>query len=139
MSKIRTKGTALKMEIGTVFTAIAQVISLDGPEADAQTTEVDTLDNATAGIPYMSTGRTEPGEISGELFFDPVLAGHRALTDLLTTPAEQHYKLVFADALSTEWPFTGAGLKGPGPKVALGDGLKASFSVKLADLVTYPI
>jgi hypothetical protein len=137
MAKIKCKGTVLQQEISSTFTAVAQVISTDGPEAESETYESDTLDNTVSGIPYDETGRTEGGSLSGELFFDPVLAGHQAITDLLTTPAEQAWKLIFADAGLTEWAFTGAGISF-GPRVALNDGLKASFSIKLDGIPTYP-
>lgn len=137
MAKIKCKGTALQQTLGTAFVTVAQVISLDGPEAEAETYESDTLDNTDAGIPYDETGRTEGGSVSGELFFDPVLAGHQAITDLLTTPAGCAWNIVFADEAETEWPFDGAGLSF-GPRVALNDGLKASFSIKLDKAVTYP-
>ena len=137
MSKIKSKGTVLQQEISSVFTAVAQIISLDGPEAETETYESDTLDNTGSGIPYDETGRTEGGSQSGELFFDPVLAGHQAITDLLTTPAGCNWKQIFADTATTEWPFAGAGISF-GPRVALNDGLKASFSIKLDGIVTYP-
>ncbi|MCH7700664.1 MAG: hypothetical protein IID37_03150 [Planctomycetes bacterium] len=83
MSKVIGKGTVLQESIATVFTAIAQIISLDLPEAETETVEADTLDNANAGIPYEATGRTEGGSVSGELYFDPTLAGHQQFTDHL--------------------------------------------------------
>lgn len=135
MSKIKCKGTALQQQIGTVYTAVAQVISLELPDMESETFESDTLDNANAGIPYDSTGRSEGGSVSGELFLDPALAGHKALLALLTTPADESWKIVFAD--STEWGFTGAGF-GMGGSVALNDGLKGSFSIKLDGLPTFP-
>ncbi|MEO1063747.1 MAG: hypothetical protein AAFZ07_20205 [Actinomycetota bacterium] len=137
MAKIKCKGTVLQQEIASVFTAVAQIISLDGPEAETETFESDTLDNADAGIPYDPTGRTEGGEVTGEMFFDPALAGHQALTDLLLAPAKTAFKLIFADAATTEWPFDAAGLS-LGVAVDLSDGLKASFGLKVDKTVTYP-
>ena len=137
MTKIACKGTALHQEIGTVYTAVAQIISLDLPEAETETYESDTLDNAEAGIPYDPTERTEGGSLSGELFYDPVLAGHQALLELLTTPVKENWKIVFSDTDSSEWPFSGAGISFGGT-VALNDGLKGSFSIKLDKLPTYP-
>jgi hypothetical protein len=137
MSKIKCKGTSLKQEVGTVYTAIAQVISLELPQMESETFEADTLDNTSAGVPYAPTGRTEGGSVSGEMFFDPALAGHQALLDLLTTPAAQDWQIVFADQALTTWPFAGAGFSFGGT-VALNDGLKGSFSIKLDGLPTFP-
>lgn len=139
MAIVRSKGTLLKMTIASVLTTIAQVMSLDLPEAENETFEADYLDNPDAGVPYKATGRTEGGEVGFEAFFDPVLASHQALTDLLTTPAAAGTvcNVVFADAAATVWPFTAAGVS-LGVAVALKDGLKAKGKMKLDGLVDYP-
>lgn len=137
MTKIPCKGTKLQMTIATVLTDLAQVISIDLPEAESETYESDTLDNEDAGIPYDPTGRTEGGSMSAELFFDPALAGHQAITDLLSSPAKCNWAVVFADEAHTTWPIPGAGVSFGG-SVALGDGLKGSLSVKLDGIPTYP-
>ena len=130
MAKIKCKGTVLSQELGTVYTAVAQVISLDLPDMESETFESDTLDNANAGIPYSSTGRTEGGSLSGELFFDPALVGHLALLALLTAPGAENWKITFADVATSIWTFAAAGFSFGGA-VALADGLKGTFSVKL--------
>lgn len=136
MSKIKSKGTALQLSVASVYTTVAQVVSLDGPSMESETYESDTLDNTSAGIPYSPTGRTEGGSVSGELFFDPVLSIHLSMLALLTTPTTAAWKMLFADSATTDWTFSGAGLQF-GPKVALGDGLKASFSIKLDGMPTF--
>jgi hypothetical protein len=137
MAICKCKGAALKQTIATVLTAVAQIISLDGPEQEAESFEADTLDNADAGIPYKPTGRTEGGSLSGEMFFDPALLGHQHMLDLLTDPQSEAWTLTFADTAGTIWPFNGAGLSFS-PTQALPDGLKASFSIKLDGMVTLP-
>lgn len=137
MAQILCKGTVLKQTIASVLTAVAQITSLDLPDMESETYEADTLDNASAGIPYAPTGRTEPGKCGGELFLDPALAGHKALLALLTTPALCVWNIVFADAAHTVWPFTGAGFS-MGGSVALKEGLKGKFSIKLSGLPTFP-
>lgn len=137
MAKVKCKGTVLKMDISESLTAVAQVISLTLPDMESETTEVDTLDNTDAGIPYLSTGRTEGGSTSGELFLDPALAGHKAMLDLLETPAETDWSFTFADTGATEWLFAGAGF-GFGGAVALPEALKGTFSIKLTGLPTFP-
>jgi len=135
MSKLKCKGTALQQEIATVYTAVAQVISMKLPDMASETYESDTLDNSDAGIPYDPTGRTEGGSLGAELFYDPGLSGHQDLLALLTTPADQNWKLVFSD--SSEWAFVGAGISFGGT-VALNDGLKGSIEIKLDKLPTFP-
>jgi hypothetical protein len=137
MAQLKCKGTKLQQSIASVLTDVAQIISLDLPEMEAETYEADTLDNALAGIPYAPTGRTEGGKCSGELFLDPALAGHKALIALLTTPALCNWAIKFADAGTTTWPFSGAGLS-LGGTVALKEGLKGKFGIKLNGLPTFP-
>ncbi len=136
MAKIKGKGTVLKQDISSTLTAVAQVISLDISGAESETFECDSLDNTSSGIPYSQTGRSEGGSTSGELFFDPVLAGHQAMTDIIITPAETAWEVVFADAGSTPWSILGAGLSF-GVTVALNDGLKSSFEIKHSGLPGY--
>ena len=141
------KGTALQQNVAATLTTVAQVISLDGPGMESESCEADTLDNSSAGIPYKTTGRTEGGSVSGELFLDPALQGHNNLQYLLDEPRlagvaatteTEGWNLIFADSGTTEWPFNGAGFA-LSPKVALNDGLKASFSIKLDGLPTFPV
>ena len=137
MAKVKCKGTVLNQTIATVLTAIAQVISLDGPGMESETYEADTLDNSDAGIPYKPTGRSEGGSLGFDVFFDPALAGHLNLLDLLTRPATETWQIIFADSGTSEWDFDSAGLSFS-PTVALGDGLKASCSLKLDGLPSFP-
>lgn len=139
MAKVRCKGTAIQQYISSVYVSVGQVISLDGPDMEAETYEADTLDNTDAGIPYESTGRVEGGTLSGEMFYDPALDSHKDFLELLTTPptTNEQWKLLFADTGTSEWTFTGAGISFS-PTVALNDGLKASFSIKLDKIPTFP-
>ena len=140
MAKVVGKGTVLQEEISSVYTAVAQIISIDLPEGVSETVECDTLDNANAGIPYGATGRTEGGSCSGEMFLDPALAGHKKFTAKLTAPLTTlptNYKIIFADTGVTEWIFAVAGVT-LGGTVAVNDLLKATFALKLDEIVAYP-
>jgi len=137
MAKIKCKGTAIQQTVAAAYVTVAQVISLELPDMESETYESDTLDNTDAGIPYSQTGRTEGGSCSGELFYDPALVGHQNLTELLRVPQEESWKINFADTGTSSWSFTGAGF-GMGGTVALNDGLKASFSIKLSKIPTFP-
>lgn len=137
MSKIKCKGTALAQTISSAYVTVAQVISLQLPDMESETYEADTLDNTDAGIPYEPTGRTEGGSLSGELFYDPALDSHKDLLELLRDPAAEAWKITFADSGTSTWTFNGAGF-GFGGTVALNDGLKGSFSIKLNGIPTFP-
>lgn len=135
------KGTKLQIEVASVLTDVAGLISLDLPEGAAETFEADTLDNADAGIPHKSTGRVEGGSVGFEGFLDPVGATFQNLTDLLNTPTlaatNDGGAIKFADTAATSWPFLIAGIS-LGGSVALNDGVKFSGSIKLNGKVTYP-
>ena len=132
MAKIKGKGTVLKQDVSGLV-AVAQIISLEMDGAESETYEADTLDNTSAGILYSQTGRSEGGSTSGELFWDPVLAGHQAMTDIIITPAETAWEIAFADAATTLWSILGAGLS-LGWSWVLNDGVKATFSIKHSGL-----
>ena len=140
---IRSKGTLLQLTVATVMTTIAQCLSIDLPEGEAETFEADYLDNAEAGIPYRPTGRSEGGEVGAELWIDPVLASFQALTDLITNPVPTlpavvtPAQIVFADEDATEWPFDVAGVA-VGGTVALKEGVKGKVKMKLSGIVDYP-
>jgi hypothetical protein len=137
MSKLKCKGTAIQQTISAAYVTVAQVISLELPDMESETFEADTLDNTDAGIPYAPTGRSEGGSCSGELFYDPALTGHKNLLELIRSPAAEAWKIVFADAGLSSWAFAGAGF-GFGGTVALNDGLKGKFSIKLDGIPTFP-
>lgn len=137
---VPVKGTKLQEEISLVYTDIAQITSINLPEAETENTEHDTFDNPDAGIPYSPTGRTEGGSLGAELFFDPALAGHKKFTAKLKSPLTTlpaNYKVVFADAGATEWPFAVAGIS-LGGTAELNNFLRATVNLKLNKTVNYP-
>lgn len=136
MAKIRVKGSVIRQDIASVLTAVAQVIEFSSSGAETETYDATTLDTTGAGKEYSQTGYAEGGSFEFGLFFDPALAGHQALTDDVTTPAERDYSITFADTATTAWTFTAAGI-GIGVTGAMNDGLKADVSLKLDQLMAY--
>ena len=134
---MKCKGTVLQQEIASVFTAVAQIISMELTGVESETFDETTLDTVGAGKEYGQTGYAEGGSLDFEYFLDPALAGHQAITDLVTTPADNNWQLIFADKGAKELPFTSAGV-GFGLTVAMNDGLKGSGSLKLTGLPTFP-
>jgi hypothetical protein len=136
--KLIGKGTVHKMEIATVLTAVAQVISIDLPEQKHETFEADSLDNTAAGIPHQATGRTERGELGLELFFDPALAGHAEYTSWLddATPEEKDVQVIFTSTPAKTWQFDNCPGCTLGAKIVLNDGVKATVKYKANKLLT---
>lgn len=137
MAKVICKGTVIKQTISMSLTAVAQVISIEHSGAEAETFDNTTLDTTGSGKEHLATGYTEGGSINLELFWDPALAGHQSITDELTTPSEVDWEMTFADSGVTTMAFTVAGT-GFDWSVDMADGLKASISLKLDQLPTYP-
>lgn len=136
MAKIASKGTALQLSISAVFTTIAQVSGLRGPGMKPQTYDATALDSGV-GMEKKPTGFVDGGEVSGDMFFDPVAVTHQALTDLVTTPAVASWKTLWSDVATTAWPYSGT-LSNFEPSASLNDGLKAAFGITLDGIPTLP-
>lgn len=140
MAVIRTKGTVLQQTISASLTSIAQLISLTVSEAQNEMHDADYLGNTAAGILQQSTGRTTVPTITGEIFYDPVNTTHAFLAAFLATPAAvagNAGKIILADTGTSEIAYTAGGF-GMGVNVALGDGLKAPFTIMPTGVPTYP-
>lgn len=135
MAKVKVKGTTLKQTIAMSLTDVAQLTSVSVSGNENETVDSDTLDNASSGIPYESTGRTEGGSVDFEGLYDPALAGHQAITDLLTTAADTVWNIVWAD--TTVHAFTSAGV-GFDVDAQQGALLQCSGSLKVDGLATWP-
>ncbi len=136
MAKVPSKGTVLQQEISMSFTAVAQLTDVSTSGMESETYDATTLDTTGSGKEYSQTGYSEGGSVDFSGFYDPALAGHAAMTTLITTPAEQNWKIIYADSGTSEQAFTGAGISWD-VTAAMSDGLKFSASVKLDQLPTF--
>lgn len=130
MADVVGKGTVLKQTIASTLTAVAQVESISFSGAQNQTVEVPTLDAPDAFMPHVATGWTEGGSVAFGINYDPALAGHQAISDLLPTPANVDWTVTYADTAVTVQEFTSAGV-GFGATVDAANVLKASVDLKL--------
>jgi hypothetical protein len=134
MSKYTSKGTKFYGSIANVATLMAQVDTVNAPDAEVEDVDITALDSGV-GREHGVTGYTEPGQTGGSVFFDPVDATQKAMTALLAAPSLQTgWKITWSDAAPTSWTFSGI-LKKFTPKAAVGAFLKADFSVQLSGLV----
>ena len=136
MAKVKSKGTVFSQEVSMVYNAVAQLTDISTSGSEVETFDCTTLDGGV-GKELGQTGYSEGGEVSISGFFDPVLAAHQAITDLITTPAENNFKITFADAATTDWIFAGAGISIE-TTVAMADGVKFSSSIPVTGLITFP-
>ena len=138
MAKYTSKGLALQKSIANTFTTVAQMTSVDFPDAEVEMVETTALDSAN-GKEFAPTGYTDGGEAGGDGYFDPQGTTHKNLTESLTTipSSADSWKILNTDSGPTAWPFSGW-LKKFTPKGAVGEFLKFTLSIRLTGTVTYP-
>lgn len=130
MAKVKCKGMKIQHTISMSLVDIAQVLSIEISGSASETYESHTLDTSGAYKTKDQTGYSDPGEVSIEMFWDPALAGHQAITDLITTPADNAMKIIYADTGVTEQSFTAAGVE-VGVTADMADGLKGNVTYQI--------
>ena len=133
MAKVASKGTVLYQELSSVMTPVAQLTEVSQGGYESETYDSTTLDSGV-GKEYSETGYVEGGTVDISGFFDPSLAGHQAIHDLVASPASQNWKIAYPDA--AEMTFTSAGLSFE-VTAATADGLKFSSSIKVTGLQNF--
>lgn len=136
MAKIACKGTKFQQTISMALVDVAQVLSMNMSGVQSKTYEATDLDTEV-WEEYPVTGYADPGSFGIEIFYDPALAGHQAITDRLGAPAVDAYKLIHADSGNTAQTFNAGGITF-GMTVAMGDGLKGSVDFKLTGDPGFP-
>ena len=129
-TKIRSKGTALLMEIASVYTAIPLLKSISISGAKANTFPSTTLDGAVYET-HDGTGFTSAPTISAEGFRDPDDTVQLAFIAKLAVspPVATNFKVTYVDAtpLSEIYSCVGYGFD---TTVAMSDGLACSYSLQ---------
>jgi hypothetical protein len=126
MAIVKCKGTKLQHTVSASLVDIAQVLSIEHSGSGSETFESTTLDGGVFKT-FAPTGYSNPGTVSAEIFYDPALVGHQAITDLIAAPATNAMKLIYADTAATNQAFTSAGVEF-GNTVDMADGLKGSIT-----------
>ena len=129
MAIAKCKGTKLQHTISASLVDIAQLISISHSGSKSETFDSTTLDGGIFKT-KAQTGYSEGGTVSAELFYDPALTGHQFITDLISTPADNVMKIIYADTGVSEQSFTQAGVEF-GVTVDMGDGLKGSVTYEV--------
>ena len=127
-NKVPSKGTALLMEISSVYTAVPQLKSLSIAGAASETYDSTTLDGG-AYKTHDITGYTETATISAEVFRDPDDTVHAAFIALLATPVATNFRVTYADATPLSEVYKGVGF-GFDTTAAPSDGLSSSMTIK---------
>jgi hypothetical protein len=137
MSKIVSKGQRLQLSVASVFTTVAQLDRITGPDHEVIDVEVPTLDQADNSIEHDTTGYTEPGTVDFSGFIDPALAIHQQFTDEAVSPTHggRSFKIIYSD--NTEVPFTAIPKKFT-PAAEVGNLVRVDGQLQLTKIATYP-
>jgi hypothetical protein len=136
MAKLKSKGIILSHTVGTSLAAIAQIIGFEESGAESETFDSTTLDGGVFKT-YDPTGYSEPGAVSGTLFYDAALAGHQNITDIIASPATNAMRVSFTDASTTTKAFTAAG-HAFGYAAEMNNGIVGTFNFKLTGDPGFP-
>lgn len=136
MAKIKSKGVVLSHTVGTSLAAIAQLTEFEESGAESETYDSTTLDGGVFKT-YDPTGYSEPGEITATLWYDPALAGHQNITDIIASPATNAMRVTFTDSATTTKAFTAAG-HAFGYTVQMNQGVQGSAKFKLTGDPGFP-
>jgi hypothetical protein len=136
-TRYSSKGALLQREVASVMTTIGGVRSIDGPSAEAQYYDGSALDSGVSLEDGELTGHSAPGEVSAELFFDPLNAVHALFDGDLASPAywNGQVKLPVSGTPVISWA---GSTKTFTPKFAVGEGMIANLVIKLRSLATWP-
>lgn len=112
-----------------VFTAIADVTSLNPPGMSRETIDVTSHDSPDAWMEFLG-GLKDPGEVSADINYQP--SEHDVLVGDFEDKAPRNYKIVFPDddVDPTTWSFK-ALLTGFEPEVPYDDKASASLTFKV--------
>lgn len=132
---IASFGTLIKMGDGAspeVFTTIAELLDIEGPELSVDMEEV-TNHSSTGGFEEdIPNGILRLGEISFEVNYVPTGTTHNGTNGLIAdwkNKTKRNWKIVWSDSGSTTW--TGAAyVTKVNPSAPVAGVLKGSFSIK---------
>lgn len=140
MAKVKGKGTIYKHTITAALTALAQVISIRFSGAESEVYDSTALDSDVYHT-YEVTGYAMPGQVDLELFWDPALAGHKALLLRMgsgtTLPVTNAHQVTYADSGSTTQDYTVCSTAF-GHNVVMNDGVKANVTFKITGDPGFP-
>lgn len=128
-TKVKSKGTALLMEISSVYTAIPLLKSISISGAESQTYPSSTLDLATSYETHEPNGYTTAPTISADGFRDPDDTVQQAFIAKMVTPAATNFKVTYVDGTPLSEIYSGVGF-GFDTTVAMSDGLSCSYKIQ---------
>lgn len=133
-NKVQSKGTALLMEISSVYTAFPQITSLSISGEKAETVDTTTLDGGAMKT-KANTGYVDNAAISGECMYDPDDTVHIAFIAKVRAAGVNNFKITYADTTPTSEIYSGLGM-GFDRSASPADMLRGSFTIETTGAVT---
>ena len=133
-NKVQSKGTALLMEISSVYTAFPQITSLSISGEKAETVDTTTLDGGAMKT-KANTGYVDNAAISGECMYDPDDTVHIAFIGKVRAAGINNFKITYADTTPTSEIYAGLGM-GFDRSASTADMLRGSFTIETSGAVT---
>lgn len=133
MAKTAGEGTILKVDVSNSLTAIANLISVSGPDSS-----VPEVENTTLGADskqYRPGKIPEAGTIDCSIYFDPADSGHQELLALAKTPATVSWQITWSDGSTLDWEgfLTSISFSGMEDEADL----QADISVRITGQITF--
>lgn len=133
-NKVQSKGTALLMEIASVYTAFPQITALSISGEKAETVDTTTLDGGAMKT-KANTGYVDTAAISGECMYDPDDTVHAAFITKVRSAGINNFKITYADTTPTSEIYAGLGM-GFDRSASPADMLRGSFTIETTGAVT---
>jgi predicted secreted protein len=138
MARYSGFAATLKVEISAVYTAVAQVRDINGPNMAADPIEVSDRDSAWK---QFLAGMRDGGEVTFDLVYDPDLASQSAsvaggLLTLFIAGTSNNFRVTFADATPATATFAGF-VQSVQPKAPYNDAQTADVTIKVSGAITW--
>ncbi len=126
-------GTLLAHGIATVYTTIAQRVSIEGPDWKVGEADITVLSDT---VKKFRPTIAESGEVDLKIYYDPAAATHSLLTGFMLAPTSEQWRITFADSVPSKYTFTGflTGFKPTGMTVE--GNLEADVKIRIDGLIT---
>jgi len=129
---LRTK--FYRSEDGTLFTAIAQLASIQPPQPEREVVEVDELD-PPGDVRKKLVGLIDAGEVVVTLNFDPTNEGHLDLEQDFRDGAAKHYRIKLPNDFG--WTFQGIVTAYQPQEISSGDVVQAQVTITLTGIYEF--
>lgn len=138
MARYSGYAAEFQVEIASVYTKVAQLRDIGGPNMAAD--EIDVSDRDLRWKQFIA-GMLDGGEVSFDLVYDPDLASHSAsvaggLITLFAAGSTNNFRLKFADATPATATFAGF-VKEVQPKAPFNDTQTADVTIKVSGAIVW--